>query len=170
MTQKPVVHFCALEPEDLELLYRIENDVELWNVGTTNVPYSRYTLHQYIASATGDIYTDHQVRMMIENEAKEVVGIVDVVNFDAANRKAELGLIIEEPFRHAGYAQSAIEKISEYAVSVWHLHQLFATIDVHNEACIRLFRKLGFVESARLKDWLFDGRNYHDAVVMQTVF
>ena len=170
MTQKPVVHFRALEPEDLELLYRIENDVELWNVGTTNVPYSRYTLHQYIASATGDIYTDHQVRMMIENEAKEVVGIVDVVNFDAANRKAELGLIIEEPFRHAGYAQSAIEKISEYAVSVWHLHQLFATIDVHNEACIRLFRKLGFVESARLKDWLFDGRNYHDAVVMQTVF
>ena len=170
MTQNPKVHLRALEPEDLELLYRIENDVELWNVGTTNVPYSRYTLHQYIASATGDIYTDHQVRMMIENDAKEVVGIIDLVNFDPSNRKAELGLIIEAHYRQSGFARSALERISEYAVNILHLHQLFATIDVNNEPCLRLFRKLGFVESARLKDWLFDGRNYHDAIVMQIVY
>ena len=170
MTQNPKIHLRALEPEDLELLYRIENDVELWNVGTSNVPYSRWTLHEYIANSTGDIYTDHQVRLMIENDAKEVVGIIDIVNFDAANRKAELGLIIEKPFRHSGYAQSAIKKISEYAVNVLHLHQLFATIDMTNEPCLKLFRKLGFIESARLRDWLFDGRNYHDALVMQIVF
>jgi diamine N-acetyltransferase len=28
----------------------------------TNVPYSRFALHEYIASATGDIYVDKQVR------------------------------------------------------------------------------------------------------------
>ena len=170
MTQNPKVHLRALEPEDLELLYRIENDVKLWNVGTSNVPYSRYTLHNYIASATGDIYTDRQVRMMIENEQHEVVGIVDLVNFDPSNRKAELGLIIEEPFRHSGYAKSAIERISDYAVNILHLHQLFATIDITNEPCVRLFRKLGYQESARLKDWLFDGKDYHDAIVMQILF
>ena len=169
MTQNPKVHLRALEPEDLEILYRIENDVKLWNVSTSNVPYSRWTLHEYIANSTGDIYTDRQVRLMIENDAKEVVGIIDLVNFDAANRKAELGLIIEEPFRRAGYAQSALQKISEYAVTVLHLHQLFATIDVTNEPCLKLFRRLGFIESAKLKDWLFDGRNYHDALVMQRV-
>ena len=170
MSQNPKVHLRALEPEDLELLYRIENDVTLWNVGTSNVPYSRWTLHEYIANSTGDIYTDHQVRMMIENDEKEVVGIIDLVNFDAANRKAELGLIIEEPFRRSGYAQSALQKISDYAVTVLHLYQLFATIDESNESCLRLFRRLGYVESARLKDWLFDGRNYHDAIVMQILF
>ena len=72
MTQNPKIHLRALEPEDLELLYRIENDVELWNVGTSNVPYSRWTLHEYIANSTGDIYTDHQVRLMIENDADAV--------------------------------------------------------------------------------------------------
>ena len=35
----------AIEPEDLEVLYKIENDVRLWNIGVTNVPYSKYTLH-----------------------------------------------------------------------------------------------------------------------------
>ena len=55
----------AIEPEDLDLLYRIENDVRLWNVGTSNVPYSRYVLHDYVAHVTNDIYADRQVRMMI---------------------------------------------------------------------------------------------------------
>ena len=101
----------AIEPEDLDLLYRIENDVTLWNVGTTNVPYSRYTLHEYIANTSGDIYVDRQVRMMVENAQQQVVGIVDIVNFDPSNRRAELGLLIEEPFRHQGYGQSTIREI-----------------------------------------------------------
>ncbi len=163
----PLVTFRAIEPEDLELLYRIENDVKLWNVGTSNVPYSRYTLHDYIANTTGDIYVDRQVRMMIENEAHEVVGIVDIVNFDPSNRRAELGLVIEEPFREQGYAFSTLREIADYALNVLHLRQLFAFIDARNEACLQLFRKLGCQESARLKDWLFDGVKYHEAVVMQ---
>jgi diamine N-acetyltransferase len=163
----PLVTFRAIEPEDLELLYRIENDVKLWNVGTSNVPYSRYTLHDYIANTTGDIYVDRQVRMMIENEAHEVVGIVDIVNFDPSNRRAELGLVIEEPFREQGYAFSTLREIADYALNVLHLRQLFAFIDARNEACLQLFRKLGCQESARLKDWLFDGTKYHEAVVMQ---
>ena len=42
---KPSVRLRAMEPEDLDTLYQMENDVEIWNVGTTNVPYSRYVLH-----------------------------------------------------------------------------------------------------------------------------
>ena len=163
----PTVTLRAIEPEDLDLLYRIENDVKLWNVGTSNVPYSRYALHDYIANASGDIYVDRQVRMMIENEAHEVVGIVDIVNFDPSNRRAELGLVIEEPFREKGYAYSTMREIAHYALNVLHLRQLFAFIDERNEACLQLFRQLGCQESACLKDWLFDGENYHGAVVMQ---
>ena len=48
----------AMEPEDLEELYAIENDRSIWDVGSTNVPYSRYALHEYIANATTVIYAD----------------------------------------------------------------------------------------------------------------
>ena len=41
----PVVTLRAIEPEDLDVLYTIENDDKLWTVGSTNVPYSRYSLH-----------------------------------------------------------------------------------------------------------------------------
>ena len=166
----PLTSLRAIEPEDLDFLYRIENDVNLWNVGITNVPYSRYALHDYVANASGDIYTDHQVRMIIVNAEKQVVGIADIVNFDAGNRRAEIGLVIEQPFRGKGYGLSAMQELSKYALNVLHLHQLYAVIDARNETCLQLFRQLGYHESSSLKDWLFDGREYHDAIVMQTFF
>jgi diamine N-acetyltransferase len=170
MNSKPRITLRAIEPEDLDLLYQIENDRSLWSVSSTNVPYSRYTLHEYIANSTGDIYVDHQVRLMIENEEHQVVGIVDLVNFDPANRRAELGLIIEAPYRKSGYALATIEAICDYAVRVLHLAQIFAFIDADNLPCITLFRKLEWLESARLRKWLFDGSDYHDAIVMQRLF
>ena len=67
------VKLRAMEPEDLDMLYMIENDRKLWDVGVTNVPYSRYVLHDYIANSSGDIYTDHQVRLIIEKGVGETV-------------------------------------------------------------------------------------------------
>ena len=169
-TDSSQVKLRAIEPEDLDLLYRIENDRKLWNVGTSNVPYSRYTLHDYVANAKDDIYTDRQVRMIIENTEEEVVGIVDVVNFDPSNRRAEVGLIILDAFRRHGYGRSTLAQITDYALNVLHLHQLFVYVDVRNEASRHLFEVMGYQESARIKDWLYDGREYHDAVLMQLVF
>jgi len=168
--QMPQIHLRAIEPEDLDLLYRIENDVKLWNVGTSNVPYSRYTLHDYVANASDDIYADRQVRMMVENEKGETVGIVDLVNFDPSNRRAEVGIIILSAFRGKGFATATLSRIAEYALRVLHLHQLFAFIDKGNDASVCLFRKMGYRESAVIKDWLYDGQLYHDALLMQLVF
>ena len=168
-SNQPLIHLRAIEPEDLDLLYRIENDVKLWNVGITNVPYSRYTLHDYVANASYDIYTDRQVRMMVENDQHEVVGVVDLVSFDPSNRRAEVGLIILNAFRRQGYGSSALEAVMEYALNVVHLHQLYAYVDASNEASLRLFQKMNYQSSATIKDWLFDGRKYRDVVLMQRV-
>ena len=168
--KEPTIRLRAIEPEDLDLLYRIENDVRLWNVGTSNVPYSRYTLHDYVANASDDIYVDRQVRMMIENENGEVVGIVDIVNFDPANRRAEVGLIILSAHRRQGYAASTLRQISDYALKVLHLHQLFAFVDVRNDASLCLFQKMGYQASVVIRDWLYDGTEYSDAKMMQLVF
>ena len=167
---KPEIKLRAIEPEDLDLLYRIENDVRLWNVGNTNVPYSRYTLHEYVANATDDIYVDRQVRMMVENGAGEIVGIADVVNFDPGNCRAEVGLIVLDAFRRQGYGSSILSAVADYAVSVLHLHQLYAFCDVRNEASLELFRKMGYQTSMPITDWLYDGREYQNAILMQLVF
>lgn len=107
----PIVKLRALEPEDLDILYRIENDTTLWDAGCTNVPYSRYTLHNYIADSTNDIYTDKQLRLMIENAEGEDVGIIDMMNFDPRHQRAEVGVVVMRRFRRRGYATAAVKEL-----------------------------------------------------------
>ena len=111
-----------MEPEDLEFLYEIENDERIWNISTTNVPYSRYVLRNYIANAKNDFFADNQVRLIIEDSAKRNIGILDLVNYDSRHQRAELGIVILEEFRGKGYAYAAIQKTIEHAREYFHLH------------------------------------------------
>ena len=166
-TTVPVVRLRAMEPEDLDALYRIENDRDVWDVGENNVPYSRYILYDYIANASADIYADKQVRMVVENEEGQLVGVADVVNFCPSHARAEVSIVICREHRKKGYAKAAIRQIMEYALRTLHLHQLYAVVREDNMPSLNLFSSLGFKSKMVLDDWLFDGKDYHNAVVMQ---
>jgi len=165
--KNPFVKLRAMEPEDLDMLYMVENDVEHWCVGTTNVPYSRYVLHDYMAKASGDIYTDKQVRLIVDNERGEAVGIVDIVNFCPQHLRAELSVVIVKEERRKGYARAAVEKVMRYALDVLHLHQLYVIVNKDNVPSITLFKSLGFIEQSELADWLYDGKTFRNALVLQ---
>ena len=64
--KEPNIRLRALELEDLDFLYQIENDDRLWELGVSNVPYSRRVLLDYITNASADIYIDNQVRLIVE--------------------------------------------------------------------------------------------------------
>lgn len=64
--ENETIRLRALEPEDLELLYRWENNPELWSLGNTMSPYSRYILKEYIRESHRDIFDLKQLRLMIE--------------------------------------------------------------------------------------------------------
>lgn len=164
------VRLRAMEPEDLDFLYNIENDRELWNVGNTNVPYSRYVLHDYIANATNDIYSDGQVRMIVENADGHTVGMADLFDFNASHRRAELSIVIMRGCRRCGYAEAAVRYMLHYAQRILHLNQVYAVISVDNKPSIALFEKCGFTSSSNLQKWLFDGKKYVDAVIMSNFF
>lgn len=163
----PEVHLRALEPEDLEFLYEIENDEKIWNVGVTNVPYSRQLLLDYITNQTGDIFADKQVRLMIENEGGDMVGMVDLIDFSPKHSRAELGIVIKNAYRGQGYASSAITKVLNYCRKILHLHQIYAIVPENNEKCRKLLKAVGFQGDRLMEEWLFDGETYHPAYFFQ---
>ena len=170
MNDDAIVRLRAMEPEDLDFLYAMENDKEVWDVGCTNVPYSRYVLHDYIANASNDIYADGQVRMVMEDRSGNRVGLVDVFNFDASNRRAEVSVVVMAEYRGRGLARDAVRQVCHYALRTLHLHQLYAIIATDNMASQQLFSETGFTGRNVLKEWLFDGMTYKDAIVMQKFF
>ncbi len=157
----------AMEPEDLDVLYQIENDTTIWNTGVTNVPYSRFVLHEYISQSRGDIYADGQVRLIVENTEGEVVGIADLTNFSARHARAEIGIVIMRNQRGKGYATATLRQMSDYSRQILHLHQLYAVIASDNTASLHLFQKVGYEKTAEMSDWLFDGHSYRSAFLFQ---
>ena len=74
----------ALEEEDIELLYKWENDMDIWEVSNTLTPFSRYQLKKYIEQAQLDIFQTKQLRLIIdleENEKTLTVGLIDLFDF-----------------------------------------------------------------------------------------
>lgn len=163
-----MIKLRALEPNDIDLLFTVENDQSLWWVGNTNVPYSRQFLSNYILSTTGDIYTDKQLRIVIEQDSRPV-GLIDISNFDPKNMRAELGIIIMKECQNKGIAWEAMTLVETYATNVLRLHQLYAIIPETNIPSLNLFSKCSFSFRSKLVDWIAEGENYKNAYLVQKI-
>ncbi|MFW5831234.1 MAG: GNAT family N-acetyltransferase, partial [Prolixibacteraceae bacterium] len=60
-----------LEPEDIDLLYQWENNMEIWEVSNTKAPFSRHILAMYIKESARGIYETKQLRLIIQNENRQ---------------------------------------------------------------------------------------------------
>ncbi|MBQ3364685.1 MAG: GNAT family N-acetyltransferase [Muribaculaceae bacterium] len=161
----------ALEPTDLDTLYRWENDTALWSVSDTAAPYSREALWHYLQQYTGDIYAQRQLRLMITltNDGTPV-GTVDFLNFDPLNNRAELGLFIANEWRGKGLGRQALERLTAYARDHIGLRQLYVFIALDNEVCLKLFEDFGYSRSGILKLWVKRGNTYRDVALLQMIF
>ncbi len=160
----------ALEPEDLDFLYEIENDTEIWEISGTLAPYSRNVLREYLKNSHRDIYEVKQLRMAICDLNTHCLGLVDLYDFDPKNRRAGIGIVISAASsRNKGYGSEVLELICEYAFQVLDLHQLYAGVGSENTASLRLFEKLGFEQTGIKKDWIRTKSGFEDEVFMQKI-
>ena len=62
--QNEKVSLRAVEPEDIDLLFDLENDISLWKYSNRLQPYSRDLLQKYIANAHKDIFEIRQINLL----------------------------------------------------------------------------------------------------------
>jgi diamine N-acetyltransferase len=164
----------ALEPFDLEVLYKWENDREIWKISNTIVPFSRFVLQKYIENSHLDIYETKQLRMMIDtinsDKSQVSVGAVDLFDFDPYHQRAGIGILIgETQNRNKGLASAALDEIVSYSFDKLLLHQLYANITTDNEASMRVFQKAGFTQSGIKRDWVKISGGYVDEAIYQLI-
>lgn len=163
------VYLRALEPEDLELIYIIENDESVWEVSQTQTPYSRFLIKQYLENCHKDIYEVKQLRLMIVTNSEEPVGFVDLFDFDPKNDKVGLGVLVLDHSRGKKYGQEALSLLINYAFKNLYVHQIYANVLEDNLVSIKLFESLGFVKSGVKKDWVLEGNHYKNEYLFQLI-
>lgn len=159
----------ALEPEDLEILYKWENDTELWIHGNTLTPYSKLVLRQYISETQAqDIYQAKQLRLMIVKKSDNIViGTVDLYDFDPHNSKVGIGILIDSIYRNNNYASKTLEIIEEYVYTFLNINQIYSYIAEDNGSSIRIFEKNGYIKSGTLKNWICCNSKFKNVHIYQ---
>jgi diamine N-acetyltransferase len=160
----------ALEPSDVDLLYKWENDPEIWTISQTLTPYSKYTLKQFIDSALEDICSSKQVRFMINIlHTKQIVGILDIFDIDFFNSRAGMGILIDKNHRNQDIGTEAVLLACNYLFNTLHLHQVYCNIVNNNAISLQLFMKCGFSVIGIKKEWRKTKNGFEDIVMLQRI-
>ena len=181
----------AVEMGDLDLLYKWENDHTIWHLSNTITPYSKYVLEQYILSSHQDIFTNKQLRLMIDmknevrsqksevrlqtnqpttnKEQRITIGSIDLFDFEPIHKRAGVGILIDNEYRNKGLASEALEILMDYCFKILNLRQLYCNISTDNEISLKLFQKHKFEIVGIKKDWLFIKNKWVDEMLLQRI-
>lgn len=166
------IYLRALEPEDLDFLYEVENNPAIWHLSNTQTPVSKFALKQYLErSLSEDIYTLRELRLVIcKTEDHSKIGLIDLFDFDPKNKRAGIGIVISEvENRGSGYGSESLGLFINYAFSKLDLHQVYCNILSDNQNSINIFLKYNFKEAGVKKDWIFKDNHYKDELFFQLI-
>ena len=105
----------AAEPIDAELIYKWENDQEIWRVSETYMPYSLYQIEQFLLN-NNDLFSIRQIRFIIEKKDNNTnIGCIDLYDFDPIHMRAGIGILLQKDYRKQGYAHEALDNIAASA-------------------------------------------------------
>ncbi|MEO0059713.1 MAG: hypothetical protein RLZZ312_1360 [Bacteroidota bacterium] len=159
----------ALEPIDLDFIYEVENNIDVWEISGTQTPYSKFLIKQYLENAHQDIFEAKQLRLAIcEKATEDPLGLIDLFEYDPKNNRAGIGLLIQNKSnRNTGIGSEALKILTDYAFYHLNINQLFANISVENTASLNLFSNFGFEKIGIKKNWNLVNGIYKDEVFLQ---
>ena len=164
------INLRALEPEDLEFLFQIENNESFWEVSHTQTPFSKFLLKQYLENAHLDIYEAKQLRLIINEKAtNKAIGMIDLFDFCPQHKRAGVGILIHPNFQQNGFATEALDLLIKYCFTHLQLHQLYANITDDNTNSLRLFQKHNFKKIGVKKDWTYYNGTYKNEILFQLI-
>lgn len=170
--QGDLIYLRALELTDLDFLYQVENDEDVWQVSNTTKPFSKYVLQHYLENSHRDIYEVKQLRLVICTSAEnKTVGFIDLFNFEPKHKRVGVGILIfDVKDRGKRYATEALRLLENYVSVHLQVHQLYANISAENARSIVVFEKAGYKKYGEKKDWTLTESGFQDELFYQLIF
>ncbi|MEA5389722.1 spermidine N1-acetyltransferase [Cyanobium gracile UHCC 0139] len=108
------------------------------------------------------IHDNAERRFVVENTAKELIGLVELIEIDYIHRRAEFQIIIAPAHQGKGYARFCIHRALDYSFTILNLHKIYLSVAVDNEKALHLYQQCGFIEEGHLVGEFFIEGQYRD--------
>ena len=136
-------------PSDAPLILQWENNPEFWPITEQPGPFELHQIEEALQQS-GSLEQHQQARWIVFDLTMRPVGLLDLFNFDATQKKAGIGILIGSASdRQQGYASDAIRTLLLRLRAIQQVQILECMIHEDNFQSIRLFQHLGFMEISR---------------------
>ncbi len=149
----------ALERSDLRFIHDLNNNRNIMTYWFEE-PYESYDELEELYQK--HIHDDAERRFVVENENKELIGLVELIEINYIHRSAEFQIIIAPDHQGKGYAKLAVHRALDYSFSILNLHKIYLLVALDNEKAIHLYKKCGFIEEGHLVAEYFMNGHYRD--------
>lgn len=160
---QPHIKLRPLERNDLHFVHQINNNSNIMRYWFEE-PYEAYV--ELVQLYDRHIHDQSERRFIIENDAGDLVGLVELVEINYIHRRAEFQIIIAPAWQGQGYAERATQLAVEYAFCVLNLYKLYLLVDKENRKAIHIYEKCGFSIEGELIGEFFVNGVYRDAIRM----
>ncbi len=102
-----------------------------------------------------------------EDGSEILIGNCGIHKIDWKNRVGELGIVIgEKEYQNEGFGTEAIEILLEYSFNTVNLNRIELLVYDYNVRAMKAYKKVGFIEEGRKRQFMWYKGAYHDAIMM----
>jgi UDP-4-amino-4,6-dideoxy-N-acetyl-beta-L-altrosamine N-acetyltransferase len=157
-----VINFINLKEQDLEMIRQWRNHPEVKKWMYTDHEISKEEHMNFIENLVKE--TKNFYYLVIKEHKK--IGVISLTRLNYRNRNAYFG-IYANPFEKPPNAGMILEKTSlKLAFEVANLHTLKLEVIENNERAINFYKRMGFREEGRLREFVFKDGRWLDVIVM----
>lgn len=110
----------------------------------------------------GDSLSSGKLTLYAFDPDDRPVGCVELYNYDPINRRAAVGIVVSNEYRHQGFGSAMIQALTHFCRSNTSLHQIYADIAATNVPSLLIFQKAGYTHCATLTDWVIRSDKFID--------
>ena len=97
------------------------------------------------------------------------IGCVELYNYDPINRRAAVGIVVSNEYRHRGHGLAMLQALTQFCKENTSLHQLYADIAATNQPSIHIFQKAGYLHCGTMHDWVLRANKFIDTLRFQLI-
>ena len=102
---------------------------------------------------------------VVRSKDKAAVGLIRYFGYNALNRSAELGLLVDPDEQRQGYGTDAVKVLANFLFDYRGLNKVYAQTAGFNEGAVALLKGLGFKRDAVLRDHFFYRGVFHEGYI-----
>jgi RimJ/RimL family protein N-acetyltransferase len=161
------VNIRAREPEDADTIWRWLNDREVqWFMGN-RYPWSLAAEHEWMRDRTKQPPRFEDQSFCIETKDGRLIGTLGLHEITPENRSGSMGIMIgEKDCWSQGYGADAVLSLLRFGFAEMNLHRVQLEVYADNLRAIACYKKCGFVEEVRLRQYRYRAGEWVDALTM----